>query len=233
MNILVADATEHGSSLSSYLQTVGHEVVRVQTGQDALLQTRTMRPDAIIADRGVPGLDGYSLAQRLRLERYEWAYLLWADAPGTGDVIAGLSCGADDYVSRATDYAEIGARLEAVRRRLERGSYHGGVLTVGLLAIDRDRRLVTVRGQDVRLTPKEYQILLMLAVKPEAVQTRESLCRAIGYTTDVYGRSVDSHVNRMRAKFERAAAGTGDLIESVYGVGYRLVVKRDAAQEAA
>jgi two-component system phosphate regulon response regulator PhoB len=141
------------------------------------------------------------------------------------DRIKGLSLGADDYLTKPFSPQELVLRVRAILRRSAAVPTTGELLTIGALAIDRAAHKVSVRGQDVELTPTEFKLLLLLAERRGRVQGRAQLLESVWEAApDIQTRTVDMHVQRLRAKLESA----GDLIETVRGFGYRLRAPREA-----
>lgn len=203
----------------SYLKAEGYEVYTAADGEAAIKAARAYRPDVIVLDVMLPGLDGLEVLARLRRESDVYVILLTARTEET-DKIVGLSVGADDYVTKPFSPRELVARIKAALRRLRTGPAAGSapvVLSFRHVRIDTGARLVSVDGRPVGLTAIEFDLLLALAENRGRVLSREQLLEKVwGY--DYYGdtRVVDVHLGHVRQKL-----GLADLIATVRGVGYR------------
>jgi two-component system alkaline phosphatase synthesis response regulator PhoP len=203
----------------SYMKAEGYEVYTAADGNAALKAARAYRPEVIILDVMLPGLDGLEVLARLRRESEVYVILLTARTEET-DKIVGLSVGADDYVTKPFSPRELVARVKAALRRLRAGPMVGSgpaVLSFRHVRIDSGARLVSVDEHPVALTAIEFDLLLALAENRGRVLSREQLLEKVwGY--DYYGdmRVVDVHLGHIRQKLGRA-----DLIATVRGVGYR------------
>ncbi len=203
----------------SYLKAEHYEVYTAADGEAALKAARAYRPDIIVLDVMLPGLDGLEVLSRLRRESDVYVILLTARTEET-DKIVGLSVGADDYVTKPFSPRELVARIKAALRRLRAGTGAGAapvVLSFRHARIDSGARLVSVDERPVTLTAIEFDLLLALAENRGRVLSREQLLEKVwGY--DYYGdtRVVDVHLGHVRQKL-----GRNDLIVTVRGVGYR------------
>ncbi len=198
----------------------GYRVIRAADGLEGFRLARTERPDLIVLDLMLPGLEGKEVCRRIRQDPELKAtpiVMLTAKAEEV-DRIIGFEIGADDYITKPFSIRELVLRVRAVLRRLEPEPGGERPLKTGFLTIDPDRHRVTVGDRAVELTATEFKLLFHLASNSGRVQTREALLdRVWGYTFEGYSRTVDTHVRRLRQKLGRAR----DLIETVRGVGYR------------
>ena len=217
--ILVVDDEQSITKLvAAYLSKEGYEVRSAADGPGALLVARTFKPDLVILDIMLPGLDGLEVLSRLRRESDVYVILLTARTEET-DRVVGLSVGADDYVTKPFSARELVARVKAALRRL-RGTEHSEaekVLAFRHIRIDGASRQVWVDGQPVELTTIEFDLLKALAEHHGRVLSREQLLEKVwGY--DFYGeiRVVDVHLGHIRQKL-----GGGEFIITVRGIGYR------------
>jgi len=216
--LVVDDEPSILNLVTSYLKAEGYEVFTASDGLAALKAAKAFRPDMIVLDIMLPGLDGLEVLSRLRRESDVYVILLTARTEET-DKIIGLSVGADDYVTKPFSPRELTARVKAALRRLQAGAGAGsgkGVLAFQHVIIDADARQVTVDGKPVTLTAIEFDLLLALAENRGRVLTREQLLEKVwGY--DYYGdtRVVDVHLGHVRQKL-----GV-NVIATVRGVGYR------------
>jgi len=205
-----------------YLADAGFRVSTAASGDDALRQVRSITPDLVVLDLGLPGMDGLDVARTVRQSSNVPIIMLTARSDET-DRVVGLELGADDYLVKPFSPRELLARVRAVLRRT--GAESDVVdrpLVVGDLVVDRQRRSVSVGGRDVELTATEFDLLAHLASAPGRVFTRGQLMEAVhGVTIDVGGRAIDAHVKNVRRKIEGDAHRPQRLL-TVHGVGYRL-----------
>ncbi len=216
--LVVEDDVSIAEPLTSGLERQGYVVQWVATGADAL---NAPEPDLILLDLGLPDLDGQVVCRRLR-ERSNVPIIVVTARSDEIDRVTLLDLGADDYIVKPFGFRELTARIRAVTRRASPTTESGeptSVLVAGPVTVDRRTRRVTVDGTEVTLTPKEFDLLAYLAEDPGAVRTRDQILRAV-WDTNWWGstKTLDVHVASLRKKL-----GDPDLIETVRGVGYRLV----------
>ncbi len=224
--LVVEDEPDVGELIRYNLAKEGYEVVKASNGVEALRQAREANPDLVLLDLLIPQLNGWEVCRRLRQDAATRAIpiIIVTARAEEGDRVLGLELGADDYVTKPFAVRELIARIRAVMRRhapvepSEKTHY----VKVGDLEIDRRRFEVTLRGRAVQLTPKEFDLLAILAGEPGRVFGREELLdRVWGRDGFVEPRTVDVHLARLRAKFVVAKLSPPE-VESVRGVGYRL-----------
>jgi len=205
-----------------YLADAGYRVSTAASGDDALRQVRSITPDLVVLDLGLPGMDGLDVARTVRQTSNVPIIMLTARSDET-DRVVGLELGADDYLVKPFSPRELLARVRAVLRRT--GAEPDVVdrpLVVGDLVVDRQQRTVSVGDRDVELTATEFDLLARLASAPGRVFTRGQLMEAVhGVTIDVGGRAIDAHVKNVRRKIEGDPHRPQRLL-TVHGVGYRL-----------
>jgi two-component system alkaline phosphatase synthesis response regulator PhoP len=204
--------------VAAYLEKEGYAYRTATDGQAGLKATRTFKPDIVVLDIMLPGIDGIEMLAQLRRESDVYVILLTAKSDET-DKIVGLSVGADDYLTKPFSPRELIARIKAALRRVGSGGRLGEVarLRFQRLEIDVAGRQVWIEGRPVDLTAVEFDLLHTLAENPGIVLTREQILEKVwGY--DYYGetRVVDVHVGHIRQKL-----GAEDIIATVRGVGYR------------
>ena len=225
--MLVEDERKLRDLVRSYLERAGFTVLSTGSGAEAIMMASSAAPDLIVLDLGLPDVPGETVATELRAVASTPIVMLTAKS-AEEDRIRGLELGADDYVTKPFSPRELVLRVQAVLRRggvaAEQGvSSYGG----GTLVIDQPRRQLTVRGQDVGLTPTEWGILVALAAVPGRVYSRfELINRVRGYEFEGYERTVDSHVKNLRRKIEDDPANP-QIILTVLGGGYRLGLAAD------
>ncbi|MEL7601947.1 MAG: response regulator transcription factor [Bacillota bacterium] len=224
MKILVADDDQvvH-ESLGIYLKAEGYEPVDVYDG-NAAIQAVTPDVALCVLDIMMPGRSGIEVCKEIRKNSQLPIIMLTAKGEEV-DRILGLELGADDYIVKPFSPREVVARIKAVLRRTqERQEGDGTALTFNGLSIDLKSYTVTLRGETVICTPKEIEILHMLASNPGQVFTREQLLNRVwGYDFAGETRTVDTHIKRIRAKLD--SEGLGWSIKTIYGVGYKFEVE--------
>jgi DNA-binding response OmpR family regulator len=226
--LLVEDERKLRELVRSYLERAGFAVLSTESGADAITLAASASPDLVVLDLGLPDVPGETVARELRESGHTPILMLTARS-AEEDRIRGLELGADDYVTKPFSPRELVLRVQAILRRGSMAASDRGVTGYGdgLLVIDEPRRLVTVRGAVVELTPTEWGILVALATVPGRVYSRfELINRVRGYEFEGYERTVDSHVKNLRRKIEDDP-GNPRIIETVLGGGYRLGLARD------
>jgi two-component system, OmpR family, alkaline phosphatase synthesis response regulator PhoP len=225
--ILVVDDEPKIATLArDYLEHAGFAVVTAGDGPTALATVRQRRPDLVVLDLGLPGLDGLDVTRQLRRDSSIPIVMLTARDDEL-DKLLGLELGADDYVTKPFSPRELVARVRAVLRRAERPPEAGETIRAGDLALDVPRMRAEVAGRAVDLTPTEFQLLATLAARPGRIFTRAQLLDAVrGVTFETYERAIDSHVKNLRRKLEPDPRRPRYVL-TVYGVGYRFADDRD------
>ncbi|MES1245651.1 MAG: response regulator transcription factor [Acidobacteriota bacterium] len=220
--LVVDDELQIAEIARDYLRLAGFDVIVAADGVRALETARGRRPDLVVLDLGLPGLDGLEVTRALRKESDVPIIMLTARVT-EDDRLDGLEIGADDYVTKPFSPRELVARVRAVLRRSERRHVDGDLLRVSDLVIDAARLSVRRGDEPIDLTPTEFQILATLARHPGRVFTRAQLLDAArGADAEVYERAIDSHVKNIRRKLERNPHAP-QYVETVYGIGYRMV----------
>ena len=205
-----------------YLERASFDVVTAADGNEALRAYQRRRPDLVILDLTLPGLDGLDVARAMRRDGDVPIIMLTARTEET-DRVAGLELGADDYVTKPFSAREIVARVRAVLRRAQAARSHEAIVCVGdAIVLDVPRMEVAVDGRAVTLTATEFQLLLHMARQPGRVFTRAQLLDAVrGVAVDSYERAIDAHVKNLRRKIESDPRAPRHL-QTVFGVGYRV-----------
>ena len=218
--LVVDDELKITRLLRDYLQQAGFSVLTAADGPSALAVARRERPDMIVLDLGLPGLDGLDVTRALRTSSDVPIIMLTARADES-DRIVGLELGADDYLVKPFSPKELVARVRAVLRRVDASVETPDVVRAPGVSIDTARRAVTVDDAAVDLTPTEYDLLLHFARSPGRVFTRSQLLDAIhGVAVESYERAIDAHIKNLRRKLESDPAHPKYLL-TVYGVGYK------------
>lgn len=220
--LVVDDEADIVALVAYHLAKAGYRVSTAANGWDALSAARQERPALIVLDLMLPGLSGYEVLEQIRAAdaTREVAVLMLTARREEPDRIRGLSLGADDYLTKPFSPQELVLRVGAILRRLNAPAAGSvDVLTIGPLEIHQAEHRVSVDGRDVDLTPTEYKLLIILAERRGRVQDRAHLLETVWEAApDIQTRTVDMHVQRLRAKLGAA----GELIETVRGFGYRL-----------
>jgi two-component system KDP operon response regulator KdpE len=207
--------------LKTALTGYGYDLAEAPSGQEGLNQTLIFHPDLIILDLGLPDLDGIEVIKRLR----EWTQtpiIVLSVREDEEDKIQALDAGADDYVTKPFSMGELLARLRVTLRHMAK-SADEPVLTFSKLTVDLARRLVILNGEEVKLTPTEYEILKYLAMQAGRVVTHGQLLRAIwGPNYQEQTHYLRVYVGQLRRKIE-ADPSQPAIIVTESGVGYRLV----------
>jgi DNA-binding response OmpR family regulator len=222
--LVVDDEAALVEAVRARLASEGYIVRVAADGRTALDEVAAERPDLVVLDLMLPGMDGLEVCREI--QKHEWVPVLMLTARSEEtDKIAGFAVGADDYLTKPFSLRELAARVRAILRRMERTGGPGvaapaEVLVRFDLTVDPSRRRVTRAGNDVALTPLEFEILFALAQVPGVVFGREQLMERVwGYRDHAGGRVVDSHVARIRRKLGDEAAEPR-YIRTVHWVGY-------------
>ncbi|MDQ2586979.1 response regulator transcription factor [Saccharothrix yanglingensis] len=217
--LVVEDDLTIAGAVAARLRAEGFEVLLAHDGPTAV--DRAGDADLVVLDVMLPGFDGLEVCRRIQARRPVPVLMLTARGDET-DLLVGLAVGADDYLTKPFSIRELAARVHALLRRVERAASAAATrIAVADLEIDLAERRVLRGGEEAHLTPTEFQLLVHLAERPRAVQSRERLLSEVwGWHDGTGTRTVDSHVKALRRKL-----GT-DLIRTVHGVGYALEVPR-------
>jgi DNA-binding response OmpR family regulator len=215
--LVVEDEATIASSVAARLQKEGFEAHVAGDGPSGIQRCRELRPDLVVLDVMLPGVDGLEVCREIQRGRPVPVLMLTARDSET-DVLVGLGVGADDYMTKPFSPRELVARVKALLRRVDRAPpLPREAVRVGHLEIDPPRREVRRDGRDVHLTPTEFDLLYALATRPGVVLDRTRLLIDVwGYRDGSGARTVDSHVRALRKKL-----GPG-VIRTVHGVGYAL-----------
>ena len=221
-NILVVDDEPQILALvRDYLEHAGFAVQTESDGPGALRSARTRRPDLLVLDLGLPGLDGLDVLRSLRRDGFLPVIVLTARGEES-DKLVGLELGADDYLTKPFSPKELVARVRAVLRRAEAAAAGPDHFRVGKeVEVDLPRMELIIAGKRVELTSTEFQLVTAMARQPGRVFTRSQLLDAIhGVAFESYERAIDAHVKNIRRKLEPDPRSPRYL-QTVFGVGYR------------
>jgi DNA-binding response OmpR family regulator len=220
--LVVDDEPTIAEVVARYLERAGYGATIASDGPGAIEAAARSRPDLVVLDLMLPGLDGLEVMRRLREQDRDPIAVILLTAKGEeSDRVAGLRLGADDYVVKPFSPAELVARVDAVLRRIDTSPSQEAPIELPDITIDPAGRHVYVRGAEVQLTQREFDVLLFLARHPGQVFSREQLMDAVWqYSFYSDTSTVTVHIRRLRAKIERDPAAP-DRIQTVWGVGYR------------
>ncbi len=219
--LLVEDDAQLAELTARLLTDDRHVVERATCGSEALDLAEQPGLDAVILDIGLPDISGLDVARRMRGRGYRFPILMLTARDSVTDRVRGLDAGADDYLVKPFAYEELAARLRALGRRAADAVSHQPVLSCGPIVLDEVARSVRVSGEDVALSPREFAMLECLLRHPGQALSRDQLLdHAWPHGVEVMLSSVDAYVYFLRRKLGPEA---GPLIETVRGVGYRLV----------
>jgi len=229
--LVVDDEPKIARLVRDYMEASGFRAVMAHDGKAALAQFRYERPDLVVLDLNLPGMNGIDVARAIRQERNTPIIMLTARVEET-DRIVGLELGADDYVTKPFSPRELVARVRAVLRRTSGSAADreaaSAPLQAGDLTIDPEKRAVVRKGHTIDLTTTEFDLLLTLARTPGRVFSRmELLDRVQGAAYEGYERTIDVHVKNLRKKIEPDPRHPRYIL-TVYGVGYRFAEDLDA-----
>ncbi len=219
--LVVDDEIKIVTLVRDYLERAGFGVRVAANGKAALTLARTEKPDLVILDLGLPGMDGLDVTRELRRGSNVPVIMLTARSEES-DKLIGLELGADDYVTKPFSPKELVARVRVVLRRMENASAAPEVLHAAGLTLDLPRMRVTAEGRAIEeLTPTEFALLAGMARQPGRVFTRAQLLDAVhGVAFESYERAIDAHIKNIRRKIEPTPAEPR-IILTVYGVGYK------------
>jgi two-component system alkaline phosphatase synthesis response regulator PhoP len=224
--LVIEDDKDLADLIAMHLTDIGCGVTQESSGTLGCEKALLNEFDLIVLDVSLPGIDGVEVCRRLRAADVRWPILMLTARAEENDRILGLETGADDYVTKPFSIREFLARVKAIFRRAvmnERLHVQDPfpIIAFGSLVLDPLKRKLTLHGKRIELTPKEFDILQLLATHPGKYYTRQELLRIIwGYEFAGYEHTVNSHINRLRAKIQDEAT-TPKYILTAWGIGYR------------
>lgn len=225
--LIVEDNPGIGQLVKMHVEDLGCEAVLVTRGDEGLARYREGDIDLVVLDLMLPGMDGLAVCREIRSGSGYVPVLMLTAKSTELDRVLGLEMGADDYLTKPFSVAELGARIKALFRRVDamaspaQDDSAGERIEREGLSIDPARRRVTIQGEEVELTAREFDLLLHFARHPGRVFSRTQLLDAVwGYNHEGYEHTVNTHINRLRGKIERDASDPF-YIQTVWGVGYR------------
>ena len=224
--LIVDDDVKLVKLLQTYFEKAGFITYSANDGLDALQVVRQRKPDILVLDLMLPGLDGWDVCRKIRKDN-DIPILMLTARDDESDRLVGLEIGADDYVTKPFSPKEVVARVKAILRRTNKTVVPNEVIKAGTLTIDLVRHQVMQNTQIVDLTPTEFKILELLAANVGKVYSRLQIVEQTqGYTFEGYERTIDAHIKNLRRKIENNAKEP-QFIQTVYGVGYKFASEAD------
>lgn len=235
MTLLVVDDEERiRRLLNMYLTREGYEVEEAVDGADALEKALVNNYDCILLDLMMPEKDGLEVLEELREKKIMTPVMMLTAKGEESDRVTGFESGADDYIVKPFSPREVVLRVKAILRRsvtfpgAASSSTSKDLVVFPQLTIDHDAHRVSAEGEEVGLTPKEYELLYFLAKSPDKVFDREQLLKEVWHY-EFFGdlRTVDTHVKRLREKLSRVSEQAAKMIVTVWGVGYKFEIPNE------
>ncbi|MBO0586615.1 response regulator transcription factor [Sporosarcina sp. E16_8] len=235
VTLLVVDDEERiRRLLNMYLTREGYEVEEAVDGADALEKALVNNYDCILLDLMMPEKDGLEVLEELREKKIMTPVMMLTAKGEEADRVTGFESGADDYIVKPFSPREVVLRVKAILRRsvtfpgAASSSTSKDLVVFPQLTIDHDAHRVTAEGEEVGLTPKEYELLYFLAKSPDKVFDREQLLKEVWHY-EFFGdlRTVDTHVKRLREKLSRVSEQAAKMIVTVWGVGYKFEIPNE------
>jgi two-component system response regulator BaeR len=218
--LIVEDEKKIAELLRDYLERAGYTVVLKERGDQVIPHLKSTATDLILIDIMLPGMDGMEVCRQIRKFSNVPVIMITARVEEI-DRLIGLEFGADDYICKPFSPREVVARVKAVLRRTHPVQEEKR-LTLGSIMLDEGKRLVTVKGQKLKLTPIEFGLLKTLMAHPDRIFTRGELAKLVsGYEFEGYERTIDSHVKNLRKKISDQVPDQ-QIIATVYGFGYKM-----------
>ena len=224
--LIVEDDQDISGLIDIHLKDMGLETMVINHGGDALDIALKMRFDVILLDVMLPGKDGLEICRTLRSRDVKTPILMLTARSEEIDKVLGLEMGADDYLTKPFSVRELTARVKAILRRVELMSTpekepDSEILYFNELVVDKNKRKVMLFDERIDLTPKEFDLLALMASNPGTSYSRERLLKLIwGYEFDGYEHTVNSHINRLRVKIEKDLSKPRYIL-TTWGIGYR------------
>jgi two-component system, OmpR family, alkaline phosphatase synthesis response regulator PhoP len=224
--LIIEDDHDIANLVSIHLTDLGFDVDKSYDGKEGLLKAMNNFYRIIILDLRLPGLDGFEICRRIRLEKITTPILMLTSKSEEIDKIVGLEIGADDYITKPFSIRELMARIKAIIRRSELTIHTGSVdehheIRYDGMYINVTLRIVEVKGKRIELSPKEFDLLVLFASHPGRTYSRGQLLEMIwGYQFEGYDHTVNTHINRLRVKIE-SDLNNPEYILTTWGVGYR------------
>lgn len=225
--LVVDDEPQISRVLKGYLENAGFRVIISLDGKSALDMFDREKPDFVILDLNLPGLDGLEICRAIRQTSNVPILMLTARSE-EADKIVGLELGADDYIVKPFSPREIVVRVKTILRRVNADKGEVNLIKVGKLTIDIEKHIVDLNGHPIDLTPTEFDILTIMAKQPKRVFSRQQLLENMADNSfEVYDRTIDTHIKNLRNKLE-ADPKNPTMIHTVFGLGYKFEMSDNA-----
>ena len=224
--LVIEDDENISTALGEYFSRAGYTVTSASDGVAGIEAAVNSRPDVVVLDLMLPKMDGLTVCKELRQKNPLMPIIMLTAKDDVVDKVLGLEMGADDYITKPFSLREVEARIKSVLRRARAAAAAGNgkdetPIVRGHLRVDPVRREVTIADKHVELTPKEFDLLRLFAANPGRVFPRKYLLEKIwDYSYEGYDRTIDSHINRLRAKIEENPENP-QLVLTVWGIGYK------------
>ena len=218
--LVVDDDKDIVETIKGNLELDGYVVLSAFDGRSGVDMAKECRPDLIILDLNLPDIDGIKACQIIRRE-FDFPIIMLTARDGVSDTVLGLECGADDYMVKPFNFLELSARIKAIFKRVERNLVKNHYGLKGL-SIDFKSRKVSARGEEIKLTKTEFELLELFVSYPDEVLSREFITNQIWRDSELYqhSRALDVHVQRLRKKIESDIENPRYIV-TVAGVGYK------------
>jgi len=224
--LIVDDDVKLVKLLQTYFEKEGYMAYSANDGLDALQVVREKKPDIMVLDLMLPGLDGLDVCRKIRKDN-DIPIIMLTARDEESDRLIGLEIGADDYVTKPFSPKEVVARAKTILRRANKEVVRSEPIQVGALIIDLERHQVTNGGQIVDVTPTEFKIMELLAANAGKVYSRLQIVEQIqGHSCEGYERTIDAHIKNLRRKIETNPKEP-QHIQTVYGIGYKFAGETD------
>lgn len=223
--LIIEDDRDIADLIAIHMNDNGHEAHKVHDGREGLIRSMETEYDLIILDLKLPGMDGLEICKKLRQEKIETPIIMLTSKSEEIDKVLGLEIGADDYMTKPFSIRELVARVKSVLRRGKRESKETSatdrVLECENFYVDISKRIVRAYNKQVELSPKEFDMLVLLASNPGKTYSRLDLLNQVwGVDFEGFEHTVNSHINRLRSKIEKNM-NEPEFILTTWGVGYK------------
>ena len=223
--LIIEDDRDIADLIAIHMDDNGHESMKVHDGKEGLIRAMEMQHDLIILDLKLPGMDGLEICQKLRMEKIDTPIIMLTSKSEEIDKVLGLEIGADDYMTKPFSLRELVARVKTVLRR---GRPQGDsvarqetIIEFENFYLEVSKRIVKSYNQQVELSPKEFDMLVLLAENPGKTYSRSDLLNQVwGVDFEGFEHTVNSHINRLRSKIEKNM-NEPEFILTTWGVGYK------------
>lgn len=223
--LIIEDDRDIADLISIHMSDNGHEATKVHDGKEGLLKAMDRQHDLIILDLKLPGMDGLEICQKLRMEKIDTPIIMLTSKSEEIDKVLGLEIGADDYMTKPFSLRELVARVKTVLRRGKNQSdqtiNQGQVIEFENFYLDVAKRIVKTYNKQHELSPKEFDMLVLMAENPGKTYPRSDLLNQVwGVDFEGFEHTVNSHINRLRSKIEKNM-NEPEFILTTWGVGYK------------